>query len=601
MKAWTGAAAILLGGALLLVPTTAAATQGDSSADGVVLAGVDDFGFERMDAEYTLGRDDSGASTLRVVETFVAVFPDIDQNRGMRRAIPDRYNGQPLQPELVSITDGSGQPRPAEVEQGDGEFVMTSRADDYVHGRQVYVFSYTLHHVTWRFADTGDEFYWDVNGDEWRQPFGAVTATLYLDEGLGEAMTGRLACYQGGSGSTQRCEISTGSEAGGPAVLASAGPLQPFQTMTIAVGFADGTFVPFDTSYFATPWGWLQALAGLGVLGSLVAAIVVRVRRLRDEPGRRVIIAEYGPPKGVDALQSAVLLGQSARAIPAEVLEQAIVGSIRIVEGGRKAFGGYRLHAELVDPTRADGDGHMLLDGLFGEGALPGATFEFGRSDTRVSTAARRILAWAGKELQSQGLYRPVPRRVRAWPVALAFGFAVASFVIGIGISGSGRGDGFAILVGVLSVPILVAVAVLISRRPKSAKGAELRDHLLGVKEFIAWAEADRIRTLQSPSGAERRPIDPDDPQQMLHLYESLLPYAVVFGLEKQWGEQLAVRYADESPSWYSSTRGFQAATFAAGIATLSSSASSSSSTSGGSGGGGSAGGGGGGGGGGGV
>ena len=145
-------------------------------------------------------------------------------------------------------------------------------------------------------------------------------------------------------------------------------------------------------------------------------------------------------------------------------------------------------------------------------------------------------------------------------------------------------------------------VIAMISRKPLTAAGAETRDHLKGLKEFIEWAEADRIRMLQSPMGAERVRIDPNDPAQMLKLYEVLLPYAVVFGQEKEWAEQLAVLYGPEnSPGWYSGSHGFSAGSFSAGIGSLSASSASSSSTSGGSGGGGSAGGGGGGGGGGGV
>ena len=91
----------------------------------------------------------------------------------------------------------------------------------------------------------------------------------------------------------------------------------------------------------------------------------------------------------------------------------------------------------------------------------------------------------------------------------------------------------------------LVAIVVIgmCSRKPLTVRGAETRDHLLGLKEFIAWAEADRIRMLQSPSGAERVPVDVDDPRQKLALYEKLLPYAVVFGQEKEWSRQLAVLY----------------------------------------------------------
>ena len=110
----------------------------------------------------------------------------------------------------------------------------------------------------------------------------------------------------------------------------------------------------------------------------------------------------------IDALESAVLLGLTTKAIPAEVLEQAVVGSIRIVEGERRLFGGAKLKAVLVDPSKADGDGRMLLEGLFPAG-MPGEEFEFGRSDTRFSSAAQAILKGANQELLTRGLRRAVP------------------------------------------------------------------------------------------------------------------------------------------------------------------------------------------------
>ena len=147
-----------------------------------------------------------------------------------------------------------------------------------------------------------------------------------------------------------------------------------------------------------------------------------------------------------------------------------------------------------------------------------------------------------------------------------------------------------------------VFVVLLLSHKPLTELGAQTRDHLKGLEVFIDWAEADRIRMLQSPQGAERVQVDTTDPRAMLRLYESLLPYAVVFGQEKEWARELAVLYGEgNSPGWYSGSSGFNAAAFSTGISTLSSSTASSSSTSGGSSGGGSAGGGGGGGGGGGV
>lgn len=586
-------------GLALAAPATAATAV---VSENLRHAGVDDFTFESMHADYTLGRADDGSSTLEVVETFVAVFPESDQNRGMRRSIPDSYQGAPLRPEFVSITDENGDARPSEVTEDDGDFTMTSRADDYVHGAQTYVFTYRLHNVTRFFGDTGvDEFYWDVNGVDAAQPYGRVSATLHLDGALADALTGDMACYRGDADSTDRCEITATEEGASTVVAAEASSLEPNQTMTISVAFEAGTFTAFDGSYFASGWGWAQGAAGLGLVGAVAAAGAVRSRRLRDEPGRPTIIAEYTPPPGVDALESAVLLGKTTKAIPAEVLEQAVVGSIRIVEGEAGFWGKAKLAAVLVDPSKADGDGRMLLAGLFPDGR-PGDEFEFGKTDTRLSSVAQKILKAAEQELKSGGLRKPVPVWTRVWPILLTTGFGVLVFIFGVSALAASVNWIVPVALLIAAGVATVVVAIMMSQMPVTAAGAEVRDHLAGLKVFIEWAEADRIRMLQSPAGAERVPLDVNDPRVMLRLYEQLLPYAVVFGQEKEWSERLAVLYGEgNSPGWYSGTAAFSAASFSSGISSLSSSTTASSSTSGGSSGGGSAGGGGGGGGAGGV
>ncbi|WP_322411303.1 DUF2207 domain-containing protein [Microbacterium invictum] len=579
----------MVGLAGLVVPAPPASASGD----------VDDFVFESMDAEFTLGREDDDTSTLRVVETFVAVFPE-NQNRGLRREIPAEYNGQPTFPELVSVTDDAGNARPAEVETDGDVMVVTSRADDFLSGRQIFVFTYTLRNVTDSFADTSDEFYWDVNGNGWQQPFGEVTATLVVPPELADALTGAEACYVGQFGDVGTCPIDAADAPAGAVITAGSQDLAPGETLTMAVGFETGTFARFDGSYLASGWGWAQGAAGIAGLGMLGAAIVVHRRSLRNAPGRPTIIAEFTPPPGIDALESALLLGKTAKAIPAEVLEQAVVGSIRILEGEKRWFGGAKLQAELIDADRADRDGRMLLEGLFDEELRPGEVYEFGGNDTHFSRTAQKILAAGRAELKNRGLYRAIPVRVRAWPIAGALVVGVLIVLFGV-FALAGSVDPLVPILGiVLGAGLTVVTVAVLSARPLSAEGAEVRDHLQGLKVFIEWAEADRIRMLQSPAGAERRPIDIGDPREMLHLYERLLPYAVVFGQEKEWAQHLAVYYGDDTPGWYIGTSGFNAAAFSAGIGSLSATAASSSS-SGGSSGGGSAGGGGGGGGGGGV
>src|SRR6478609_7951029 len=243
------AAAALVAASLLALAACSGATAatGDEAPAAPVSTSVDDFSFASLDVDYTLSRADDGTSRLKVVERFVAQFPEYDQNHGMRRTIPDSYQGVPLHPELVSITDGDGAAREQEVAAEEGAYSMTSRADGYVHGAQTYVFTYTLENVIGAFKDThADEFYWDVNGVDWGQSFGRITATLHLAPDLAAALTGGLACYRGYQGSADTCAIEArqGTDAGTD-VFAETSDVGSYQTMTVAVGFEPGTFTPF--------------------------------------------------------------------------------------------------------------------------------------------------------------------------------------------------------------------------------------------------------------------------------------------------------------------------------------------------------------------
>ncbi|WP_458042590.1 MULTISPECIES: hypothetical protein [Bacteria] len=124
------------------VASASAAERGVGPGHAAAVPGdVDDFSFASLDVEYTLTRVEDGTSRMRVVETFVAVFPESDQNRGMRRLIPNSYLNTPLFPSLVSVTDEAGAERPVETDDEDDFLIVTSRADDYMHGAQTYVFT----------------------------------------------------------------------------------------------------------------------------------------------------------------------------------------------------------------------------------------------------------------------------------------------------------------------------------------------------------------------------------------------------------------------------------------------------------------------------
>ncbi len=305
-------------------------------------------------------------------------------------------------------------PRESEVDSGDDIYAITSRADDFVHGRQTYVFTYTLENVVRHFDDTdSDEFYWDVNGTQWSQPFGRVSARVTMPDDLATALTGATGVLRGSAGRDRH--LRHRNRMPRPS-LRPRRIVQPFQTMTVAIGFDSGTFTPFDPSYFASPWGWLQAVfGGRARRGVRLRGNRARVANSETRPGVRRSSPSTRRRARSMRSRARCCSGSRRRRSRPRCSSRRSAAASGSSKASRKFFGGTKLKAVLVDPSKADGDGRMLLDGLFASG-VPGEEFEFGRSDTRFSSAAQTILKWANRELVSQGLRRKVSAGTRALP-----------------------------------------------------------------------------------------------------------------------------------------------------------------------------------------
>ena len=99
------------------------------------------------------------------------------------------------------------------------------------------------------------------------------------------------------------------------------------------------------------------------------------------------------------------------------------------------------------------------------------------------------------------------------------------------------------------------------SRGFLTRKGSLQREYLEGMKMYLELAEKERFRMLQSPDGAER--VDVGDTKQIIKLYEKLLPFAVIWGVEDEWMQELVVHAGSENtPDWFRSTDGFNAIAF---------------------------------------
>lgn len=570
-------------------------TAASSLLSGHASASVNDFVIKDYKIDYTLGRDAEKRSTLTATETITAEFPQSNQNHGIERAIPKEYQGHSVGLRILSVKDERGNDwNYTTYDDDEFEVVRIGDKDEYVHGLKTFVITYEQRDVTRFFEDTKkDEFYWDTNGTDWNVPIEQLSVTLTLKDDLEPALTGDTACYQGRFGDDTTCEL----QQDGKIFMTSARGLREGENITIAVGFKPGTFTEYKRTLFETLFAWWVFLQIKLIVISVIVIFIastIYYRRSNRISEQKPIVPEYIPPKDISVSTAAHLVG-SGKGFAAQLVDLAVRHYLKIYEVEKDMlFGifGKRKDYEIevvrdLDDLR-DEEKEVVTD-IFGR--KPSVGERYAMSDLQNNTAAsQRIednIGKTSKLVSGKYLLREkVPEKSKL--------FSRSAMVALIG----------AILL--LSPPLLVLAFILWALsailKPLTDKGLAAVRYIKGLQLYIKVAEEERLRMLQSPEGAAKAAVDTADGKQLVTLYERVLPYAILFGQEKQWNKQLGKYYEStgQQPDWYTGANmaAFSAASFSSALSSFSSSAASSSSSGGSSGGGSSGGGGGGGGGG---
>ena len=597
-RRFAGAAVALFfltaGSVVFAGPAAAGTTTGERAG---VHAGVDDFTFSSFSADYFLDRDASGHSTLKTVERLTAQFPSSDQNKGIVRKIPDNYLGSSLHTKFVSVSDTNGVTKPYSVNDDGEETTIETGTDDYVHGAVTYTLTYTQTDVVGQFSDTNDqEFYWDTNGTEWSQPFSRVTARLHVPADLVTALSGHNACYQGLQGSTQQCDISVpapaslASPATSPTPDVSATPtagiftatatgLKAGENMTVAVGFADGTFTDAphasgtgstDDIQVAPDTVWGEVVGGVFLLIALASIPFALIRRFAFGPknakGRGTIIPQYDVPAGINLMEASTIVKRETKLVPSQIVSFAVRGNLRILDYAVTTASGADYTLELTTADGLDPEETQLLRAFFPTMA-PGETFEVVAAAVETGDIAAVKAAVNAGTVRNGWRFKPSGRSGAFTGLAL-LGLVIVEIVL-IFVTGA------ASVLADLATPftiiaMIVALATAYRGFVLTPAGADQRDYLLGMRLYLTVAEEDRMRILQSPTGAER--VNYDDKGEVVKLYEKLLPFAVLFGVEDQWSRVLAIHYTDSSvtPNWYVGNGAFNSALFIGSLSGLS-------------------------------
>ena len=530
-------------------------------------ADTDNFYFSDFTADYYLSKDSEGVSHLRVVENLTAEFPNYNQNKGIRRFIPFySHNNQNIslprfdKTNVKLLRNGVEEPIWGIEREGD-HYVLDTGTDDYLLGTQKYTIEYEFEKVISEVPGF-QELYWDTNGTGWSQRFDSVTVRVHFVGDVADTYTGRVWCFVGriGVDNQSRCTITDTLDG----FEFTADRLGSYENLSYEIEIKPNTFVvpgP-DVSY--------AVVIATAVIGVLCAVIIVcsfmknkdineKIRHYKN----MIVAPQYQPdPKHQLMEMAEVYLGDKKDAKVGALLKMIVDKNVSLRK--KEESGLFKNKWELVvnNSKKLSEEESLLLHLLSGEeGIDDGEAFDLkthiadsglisiGKSlDKKVLDAVKESgfvsqkykignagsLSLKGNFISNLILAFCVTLVV--WPMAMLGLSLVSNAMLNFGRITVYDSECSFILIPIIAITMFVLLWAG-DRKTKikelTDKGLEASNYMEGLKLYIKMAEAERLKFLQSVEGA-----DTSD-KGIVKLYEKLLPYAAVFGLEESWLKEM--------------------------------------------------------------
>ncbi|MGI5897598.1 MAG: DUF2207 domain-containing protein [Candidatus Dojkabacteria bacterium] len=392
------------------------------------------------------------------------------------------------------------------------------REDEMISGNYVFEISYTIDNLT-NYFDDHDEIYQNITGNYWTVPFDKAVATITLPGNVTKSV-----CYTGVKGSTEtNCIITDLSSGDNHKIVVEAEDLQVGEGLTVALAMPKGTLLdtrPRQKREFI--------LANIGIFLPIPVIVGLYFLVKKNNKNKKLtVIPHYDAPKKIYPLLATSILRKQniSKGISAEIIQLAVSGYIRIEQEGKKK---YILHRIAKSDEKLSSVQKSLLDGIFNDNDnvnikdLKSSFYKTVASITRALDKEQTETGYIDKK-----------------KVNLKNGLFIGGFCL-MFVSGAFFGPAiqFATLGWVLGF-FLSAFAISISGLfidVRTKEGNKIYYELQGLKKYINTAEKRRIEFH-------------DDPKKYSGVFEKLLPYAIIFGLEKKWIKEFEDIY--QQPDWY--------------------------------------------------
>jgi hypothetical protein len=508
---------------------------------------------------------------LEVEERIVADFSDVSK-RGVVRRIPYRYSDifegllryTPLT--VRSVTDFDGNEWEYKVmKSGNYKSIRVGNEDVYWSEPLSYVIRYDVENAFNSFAEDGgelgalsllgesdrDEIYWNAIDDEWYEsPIGAYEVRVDLSEFTEDEIL-ELDCFMGQYGSTENCEYDYENKI----MVISGEELGYRGGITIGAAFEGGVIVP-KMSWKMMMYGLVKLLFFIPVF-VLMGCFAYWWKHGKD-PSRKTIIPTYKLNPELRAMEVGAMIDErfNNHDVTAGLMDLAVRGYLKIEEKGKKGFfGGQKYTFKKLKDFKKDPDllsfEKSLLSGLFGSTDTEvDSTDLVGSFYITVGTVKRKVFRY----LVDQGYYKENPNSIKFGYTGT--GTAIMFFSVWL----SGMTSTWYLLLTLFPLGLGVLIMGPFMSK-KTEHGMRVYEHILGFKDFINIAEKDRVKFFQEWNAGRT------EKDQILS-FETLLPYAVAFGMGDKWADLFKdiLVSSDYSPNWYSGKGNFNMDSFSSSL-----------------------------------
>lgn len=464
------------------------------------------------------------STDIVITEEIHYYFPT--SKHGMYRYIPIDYVSYSLlkRPSTVKLNDlyyySADNPDTkyysySEYSDNGNDVLQIGDEDTYVQGEYVYVISYTLKNCV-NYFDDYDELYLNITGNNWTVPIDSVEATIHLPGNV----TNKV-CYTGYDGSTE--SNCTYTDVSSTELLLTADSLLIGDGVTTVVAMPKGTLE--DISFKQV---LLMILVNLGLLLPIPVVIFLlpKVRKAKNK--KLTLIPIYDVPKGMYPMLAGYVLSKSVigKYATAEIIRLAIAGYIKIEQKGKKDY-------VLVKKKDISDNEPESVKKLFN------ALFD-GKNEVdikKLDSSFRMEFNSVSKNVSNDMTELGIQDKKKTSFASSLTTIGIILIIVSVAMFGISMSNGYFGTVLGLFVCAILFIVFGSSVDTFSIEGSKIKNELDGLKLYIKTAEEHRIEFH-------------NDPKKYNGVFEKLLPYAIVFGLEKKWMKEFEDIYMQE-PDWY--------------------------------------------------